>query len=343
MCEPKLEFNVRGEQNNATNLALGHADYTVDETITNALSIATISSVEMNQYTRQAGHPRLVNILAKIYSNLTGRSINSSTEILITVGGYEAIFCAIYGHVNPGDEVIIIEPFFENYIPVTNFAQGKPVFVPLRPKNTDGELSSRDWIFDEEELRSKFNCKTKMIILNTPHNPTGKIFTSQELQFISKLAIKYNTLVLMDEVYEWMIFDGNNHIRMNTLPGMWNRTITVGSSGKSFSATGWKIGYAYGPEHLIMPMRIAHQYTPSICSTPLQEALAVGYENEYENFNQPSSYFYRFAYSLQQKRDLLANMLSEVHLKAVIPEAGVFKIVDFSDLPNKINFTSEEG
>ncbi|RWS18968.1 Kynurenine--oxoglutarate transaminase 3-like protein [Leptotrombidium deliense] len=229
-------------------------------------------------------------------------------------------------------------------------------------------VRGQDWILDQKELRSKFSYRTKMFILNTPNNPTGKerkflfsyVFTLQELEMIAALCIKFDTLLLMDEVYEWMIFENNKHIRMSiinqyirrnaknnfsldTLPGMWNRTITIGSTGKAFSLTGWKIGYAYGPEHLIKPLKIVHQYAISICSTPLQEALAIGYETEFERLNQPSSFFIQFANSLQEKRDLLSNMLSEVYINAVIPEGGMFIVADIRHLANRVNFTSEEG
>ncbi|RWS22584.1 Kynurenine--oxoglutarate transaminase 3-like protein [Leptotrombidium deliense] len=360
MFEKRLRFSDIAVKNNATNLALGFPDYIVHEVVTKALSSATLSSVIMNQYTRGAGHPRLTNILSKIYSKLTNHAINPQTDIVITVGGFEAIYCAIYSHVNPGDEVIIIEP----YEPVTRFANGIPVFVPLRPTKKNGVIRGRDWVLDPKELRSKFSSKTKMIILNTPNNPTGKIFTLNELQMIAKLCIEFNTLVLMDEVYEWMTFDDNNHIRMSkteyiknkhnndecyfcihtdTLPGMWNRTITVGSAGKTFSVTGWKIGYAYGPEHLIKPLKLVHQYAIAICSTPLQEALAVAYEMEYERLNQPSSFFKQFAISLQQKRDLIVKMFNEVNMNVVIPDGGFFVIVDFSNIAKRVNFASEEG
>ncbi|RWS19108.1 Kynurenine--oxoglutarate transaminase 3-like protein, partial [Leptotrombidium deliense] len=240
-------------------MAIGFPDYIVNEMVTQSLSNVTLSSVLMNQYTREAGHPRLVTILSKIYTNLTERSINPNSEILITVGGHDAIFCSIFAHVNPGDEVIIIEPFFESYSPATILSGGTPVFVPLRPKKAEGLIRGQDWVINKHELRRKFSHKTKMVILSSPNNPTGKIMNKFELQTIAKLCIKFNTLVLMDEVYEWMIFDNNKLIRMR----MWNRTIRIGSAGKSFAVTGLKIGFAYGPEHLIKPLKLLHEYSTS--------------------------------------------------------------------------------
>ncbi|RWS15541.1 Kynurenine--oxoglutarate transaminase 3-like protein, partial [Leptotrombidium deliense] len=200
----------------------------------------------------------------------------------------------IFAHINPGDEVIIIEPFFESYPPATKLSGGIPVYVPMRPKKTKGLIRGRDWIINEHELRRKFSRKTKMVILASPNNPTGKIFTKGELQMIAKLCVEFNTLMLTDEVYEWMIFDSNEFIRMSitlnneykafnnvlldTISGMWNRTITIGSAGKTFAVTGHNIGYAYGPEHLINPIKLLHEYSVSKCSTPLQEAIAIAYE-----------------------------------------------------------------
>ncbi|RWS05700.1 kynurenine--oxoglutarate transaminase 3-like isoform X1, partial [Leptotrombidium deliense] len=153
-------------------------------------------------------------MLSKLYTNLTKHSINPESEILITVGGHDAIYCAIFAHINPGDEVIIIEPFFESYSPATILSGGIPVFVPLRPNKSKSLIRGRDWVINKHEFRNKFNHKTKTVILSSPNNPTGKIFTRRELETIAKLCIKFNTLMLTDEVYEWMIFDNNEFIRM---------------------------------------------------------------------------------------------------------------------------------
>lgn len=226
----------------------------------------------------------MVNAISKLFSNLTGQTINPEKEVIVTVGAYEALYCALLGHVNPGEEVIIVEPFFDCYEPMTLMAGGIPVFIPLRRKTTPAENetshSSSDWILDPVELESKFSDKTKMIIINTPHNPTGKIFSREELTFIGDLCKKYNAIALMDEVYEWIVFSGKEHIRMSSLPGMWERTLTVGSAGKTFSVTGWKLGWAYGPEHLVNPVQLVHQNCIYTCATPIQEAVAVGFETE---------------------------------------------------------------
>lgn len=221
------------------NLGQGFPNYHPPKFVTDGLVTAAKSENPLiNQYTRGFGHPRLVQALSKLYSTLVGRQINPNTEVLVTVGAYEALYCAIQGHVDYGDEVIIIEPFFDCYEPMVKYAGGVPRYIPLKPKSNTEIISSQDWTLNETELEKLFNKKTKLIILNTPHNPLGKVFTRQELETIARLCIEHNVLCVSDEVYEHMIFEPYEHIRICTLPGMWNRTLTIGSAGKSFSATG---------------------------------------------------------------------------------------------------------
>ncbi|KOC59587.1 Kynurenine--oxoglutarate transaminase 3 [Habropoda laboriosa] len=242
------------------NLGQGFPDFHAPENVTEALaSVTTSDNPLLNQYTRGFGHPRLVNVIAKLYSKLLNRNLDANNEVLVTVGAYEALYTAFQGHTNPGDEWIIIEPFFDCYVPMVKCVGGVPRFIALKPRTTKGPLSSADWVFDRQELESLFNKKTKGIIINTPHNPVGKVFTLDELQFIANLAKKWNTLVISDEVYEWLVYEPYKHVRIATLPDMYERTITIGSAGKTFSVTGWKLGWAYGPENLLYNLKVVHQ------------------------------------------------------------------------------------
>ncbi|KAH7971043.1 hypothetical protein HPB49_018365 [Dermacentor silvarum] len=307
----------------AVNLGHGFPNFPPPEFVVKALQYPDSRS-ELHQYTRAFGHPRLVKALAKMYSGLTRRDINAENEVLVTVGAREALYATFQGLVNPGDEVIIIEPFFVGYEPLTLMAGGVP--------KKHGEISSADWLLDTEELTSKFNSKTRMIVVNTPHNPTGKVFSREELEVIAHLCRKHDVICLMDEVYEWIIYEGAKHIRMNTLPGMWQRTITVGSAGKAFSITGWKIGWAYGPQRLLRGLQLVHQNCVCGLSTLLQEAIAVGLEKAMEPGSEPSRYWSDLSRDLQSKRDFLCASLRAAGMAPTVPQGGYFLVGNFSSL-----------
>ena len=281
-----------------------------------------------------------------MYSRLVNRPINAQNEILVTAGAYEGLYCAIMGLVNPSDEVIIIEPYFDCYEPMVRQAGGVPKFVPYRLEPTklarpNATISSADWVLDRVELEAAFSQRTKMIILNTPHNPLGKVMSQAELEFIGQLCRKYDVIALMDEVYEWLVFDGKSHVRMASLPEMWDRTITVGSAGKTFSVTGWKLGWAYGPSKLMRGLQMVHQNTIYTCPTVTQEAVAVGFETELARFGTPDSYWVQLASDLQRKRNKMAAFLTAAGMRPTIPEGGYFMLADFSSLEPKIDFSSE--
>lgn len=210
-----------------------------------------------------------------------------------------------------------------------------------RETAADGPISSADWVLDDVEFEKLFNSKTKMIILNTPHNPIGKVFNRKELERIAELCRKWNVLCVSDEVYEWLVFDGAEHIRICTLPGMWDRTITLGSAGKTFSVTGWKIGWAYGPAQLIRNLQMVHQNSVYTCPTPLQEGVARSFEVELARLGQPESYFLSLPRELKQKRDFMAKFLSDAGMRPTIPEGGYFMLADWSPLAAKVDLSSE--
>lgn len=338
-----VEYIQLALQYKPLNLGQGFPDFHAPENVTKALAAATTSDNPLlNQYTRGFGHPRLVNAVGKLYSKILNRELNPNNEILITAGAYEALYATIMGHTSPGDEWIIIEPFFDCYDPMVRTAGGVPRFIALKPNKKSGTISSSDWVFDKREMEGLFNKKTKGIIVNTPHNPTGKVFTLDELKFIAELAKKWNVLVVSDEVYEWLVYEPYQHIRIATLPGMYERTITIGSAGKTFSVTGWKIGWAYGPENLLYNLKVVHQNSVYTCSTPIQEAVAIGFEEEIARFGRPESYFISLAKELLPKRDYMAKFLTEVGMSPTIPEGGYFMMANWTALENKVKLEEEQ-
>ncbi|XP_001359645.3 kynurenine--oxoglutarate transaminase 3 [Drosophila pseudoobscura] len=337
------EYIALAMQYKPLNLGQGFPDDAAPEYVTHSLAdIAQDENPLLHQYTRGYGHVRLVQALSKLYSGLVGRELNPLSDILITSGAYEALYSTIMGHVDVGDEVIIIEPFFDCYEPMVKMAGGVSRFIPLKLRKTEqGPISSADWVLDDAELESLFNAKTKMIILNTPHNPIGKVFNRRELERIAELCRKWNVLCVSDEVYEWLVFDGAEHIRICTLPGMWDRTITLGSAGKTFSVTGWKIGWAYGPSQLIRNLQMVHQNSVYTCPTPLQEGVARSFEVELARLGTPESYFLSLPRELKEKRDFMAKFLSDAGMRPTIPEGGYFMLADWSPLASKVDLSSE--
>jgi len=326
------------------NLGQGLPDDLVPEYVINSLrDVINDPSVLMHQYTRGFGHPRLVNAIANLYSKIlnNGHQIHPNKEVLVTDGAYEALFTAIMGHVNPGDEVIIIEPYFDCYEPMVKLAGGIPKFISLKPTKTEGTISSGDWKLDPAELKQVFNSNTKAIIFNNPNNPLGKVFNRGEIQEICDLCLEHDVLMISDDVYEHMVFEDHKMIRVAEFPGMWDRTVTIGSAGKTFSVTGWKLGWAYGPENLIKNCQVVHQNCVYACPTPIQEAVARAFELEMNRLDSPDCYFRSISVDLARKRDFIAGILDNVGLKPVIPEGGYFIMADWSSLAHKIDLSSE--
>ncbi|XP_055332231.1 kynurenine aminotransferase-like isoform X3 [Paramacrobiotus metropolitanus] len=330
-----VEYTGLAAQHKAVNLGQGFPDFPPPEYVTKALAEATDGANHMlNQYTRGYGHLRLVKILAEVFSKIHSRPIDPLTEVLVTVGAYQSLFCAIMGFVNPGDEVIIIEPYFDCYEPMVRYAGGVPVFVPLRPSKQGELMHSAEWTLDMKELESKFSSKTKLIILNTPNNPLGKVFTRQELQEIAELCVRKNIFVISDEVYEWLVFNPSQHIRIADFPGMWERTVTIRSAGKTFSVTGWKLGWSIGPASLIRNCQVMYQNVTYTSATPLQEAVAVGFEIEMKRLGSPECYFLELPAMLKGKRDRMAQMLIDTGFIPTVPEGGYFMLADYSKIKN---------
>ncbi|XP_055455759.1 kynurenine--oxoglutarate transaminase 1 isoform X2 [Psammomys obesus] len=335
---PWVEFIKLSSEYDAVNLGQGFPDFSPPDFAVQAFQQATSGDFMLNQYTMAFGYPPLTKILASFFGKLLGQELDPLKNVLVTVGAYGALFSAFQALVDEGDEVIIIEPAFDCYEPMTLMAGGHPVFVPLRQSPAPkGQLeSSNDWQLDPTELASKFTPRTKALVLNTPNNPLGKVFSKMELELVADLCQQHDVLCISDEVYQWLVYDGHQHVSIASLPDMWGRTLTIGSAGKTFSATGWKVGWVMGPDHIMKHLRTVHQNSIFHCPTQAQAAVAQCFEREQQHFGQPSSYFLQLPQAMQLNRDHMIRSLQSVGLKPLIPQGGYFLIVDISDFKSKM-------
>jgi aspartate/methionine/tyrosine aminotransferase len=261
------EMSRLAREHHAVNLSQGFPDFDPPVWVRDAAKAAIDAGA--NQYAVSHGQPRLREAIAGHSARYSGLHYDVDREITVTSGCTEAIFDTMLALVNPGDEVIAFEPAYDSYGPAVIMAGGTPRFVPLH---------APDWAFDPAELAATITPQTRLILLNTPHNPTGKVFTRAELEGIAALAQAHDLIVVTDEVYEHLVFPPAQHISIATLPGMRERTITLSSAGKTFSLTGWKIGWALAPPDLSEAIRRVHQFVTFASATPFQEALATAIE-----------------------------------------------------------------
>ncbi len=297
------------------NLGQGFPDYDGPSEV---LEIARQNIADgLNQYPSGTGTPDLRLAIAEHQQRFWGLTYDPDSEILVTMGATEALAGALLGILNEGDEVIVFEPLFDTYAGCVALAGATLSPVTLRPQTT-GRYG-----FDTEELQRAVNKRTRMILLNSPHNPTGMVFTRDELQLVADIAQQHDLIVVSDEVYEHLVFDEAHHIPIATLPGMKERTITISSGGKSFNTTGWKIGWACAPVHFINATRMAKQLFTFAGGTPFQTAIAAG-------LRLSDSYFTSLASDLQSKRDILITALHDAGLKPITPEGTYFITADIS-------------
>ena len=302
------EMTELANAHNAVNLGQGFPDFPAPDFIKEAAREAIAN--EINQYAPGNGRLRLRQAISQKYKTQYGLTFNPDTDIVVTVGATEAIFAAILGLVDPGDEVILIEPYYDSYVPSVTMAGGVARFLTLR---------APDWAIDPAELEALFNDKTKLILINTPQNPIGKVYTRAELELIANLCQKYDVIAVTDEVYEHLVYDGLTHTPLATLPGMAERTLTISSMGKTFSTTGWKVGWAVGHRDLITAVFRAHQFITYSGAAPLQEASAIALE-----YAAQSSYYADLMVMYQAKRDLLLYSLHEAGLHTLVPQGTYF-------------------
>jgi len=267
---------------------------------------------QSNQYPPLAGLLELRQAVAAINRRFYGLEIDPATEVVVTSGGTEALAASLAALLNPGDEVVLFEPLYDTYLPVIRLLGAIPRIVRLQPP---------DWALPEAELRAAFNSRTKLVLLNSPMNPTGKLFSPGELGLIAELMVQYDAYAVCDEVYEHLVFDGLRHIPLMSLPGMRDRTIRIGSAGKTFSLTGWKLGYVTAPAALAAVVAKAHQNLTFTSPPNLQRAVAYGLAKD-------DGYFQDFAATLAQKRDRLRAGLSSVGLPCLPSFGSYFVIAD---------------
>ncbi|MBM4422338.1 MAG: aminotransferase class I/II-fold pyridoxal phosphate-dependent enzyme [Chloroflexi bacterium] len=300
---------------NAVDLSTGFPDHDGPELVKDA-AIDAIRAGK-NQYALSHGTIDLRRAIADHARRFYRQEVNLDTEVTVTNGAAEALHSVMDGLVNPGDEVIVLEPYYEVYAPNVIMAGGVPRFVPLRPTRLTTQGASIEWTIDPDELTAAFNDRTRAIIVNTPHNPTGKIFTAGELEAIAALCQKWNVIAITDEVYEHITFDGARHTRLATLPGMTERAVTISSMSKTFSFTGWRIGWIIAPPDLTAAVRLAHQFVLDCSATPMQHGAASALFLD-------DDYFSGLAADYQLKRDHLAASLRDAGFAVSLPSAGFF-------------------
>lgn len=303
-------------EHNSVNLSQGFPDFPTPDWLKEAARDAIARNV--NQYAVSHGAPRLRKAIADKAEQYMGLRFDEDREITVTNGATEAIFDIIQALVNPGDEVIVFEPFYDSYVPSVEIAGGTPRFVTLRPP---------DWHFDHEYLASQFNNNTRAIIVNTPHNPTGKVFSRDELELIADLCRRYDALAITDEVYEHLVYDDNRHISIATLPGMRERTVTISSAAKTFSITGWKVGYVLAPPDLSEALRRIHQFVTFCSVAPTQEAVAYALETA-----GASGYYDLLLTEYTARLDKLTSFLERAGLRPIRPQGTFFIMSDVSGL-----------
>ncbi|CAD6185391.1 unnamed protein product [Caenorhabditis auriculariae] len=340
-----VEYTQLAVDCKAVNLGQGFPDAPAPKFVTDILRNYSDnpSLTAVHQYTRGYGHPKLVKALGNLYSELYSReNLDPNNEILVTVGAYLALYYTFCGWIQEGDEVIVIEPAYDCYVPQIKMAGGKPVLISMKkPKDAS---SSSDFKIDFKELRAAITPRTKMLVLNNPNNPIGKLYSREELEEIASIVKENDLIVVADEVYEWHCFE-KPMIRFASLPDMYERTISIGSAGKAFSVTGWKLGWAVGPLHLLEPLKVIHQNCVFTCSSPTQAALADAFDIEHAKFKSDpeNSYLLKgLSKELKKKRDFLAENLKEAGFNVILPEAGYFMLADFSKFINTDDQKTDE-
>jgi len=300
----RLNLALHGPEK-AVNFAQGFPDFDPDIRIIDAAANALRAG--FNQYATTWGAPQLRNAVARKQSAAWGRTVDPDREVTVSCGATEAMIAAMLAAVDPGDEVIVFEPFYENYGPDCVISGAVPRYVALRPP---------DWSFDADELRAAFNDKTRAIVINTPHNPTGKVYSLSELDLIAGLCIEHDAIAITDEIYEHLVYRGR-HISIATLPGMAERTITISGASKTYSVTGWRIGWVIAPPALTAGIRKVHDFLTVGAAHPLQVAIAQALEL-------PPSFYVELLGDYQERREAIVGGLQECGFEVSAPDGAYY-------------------
>lgn len=314
------EMSALALSTGAINLGQGFPDTDGPEEVREA-AVRALRDGLGNQYPPGPGVPELRTAIAAHQQRRYGLSCDPDTEVLVTAGATEAIAASLLALVEPGDEVIALEPYYDSYAACIAMAGGRRVPVTLRPDDGSFRL-------DLDELRDAVTDRTRLLLINTPHNPTGTVLTRAELAAIAELAVERDLLVVTDEVYEHLVFDDAEHVPLATFPGMRERTVTIGSAGKTFSFTGWKVGWVTGTQELVTAVRTAKQYLTYVSAGPFQYAVA-------EALRLPDSYFDGFRADLRRKRDLLGDGLRTAGFEVYQPQGTYFITTDITPFGEK--------
>ena len=300
----RLNLALHGPER-AVNFAQGFPDFDPDPRILDAAARALRDG--HNQYATTWGAPALRQAIARKQSAGWGREVDPETEVTVSCGATEAMIAAMLAAVDPGDEVVVFEPFYENYGPDCELSGAVPRYVALR---------APDWSFDADELSAAFTAKTRAIVVNTPHNPTGKVFSRGELELIARLCIEHGAIAITDEIYEQLVYRGR-HVSMATLPGMEERTITISGASKTYSVTGWRIGWLIAPAALTAGIRKVHDFLTVGAAHPLQIAIAHALEL-------PASFYGELLGDYRERRDAIVGGLRECGFEAEAPDGAYY-------------------
>ena len=316
------EMTRVADEHEALNLAQGFPDFPAPE----ALKVAAAEAIrrDINQYAVTWGSPRMRRALTDAYADWYGMAVDPDRQITVTCGATEAMASALLAVVDPGDQVVVMEPFYENYGPDAILCGAEPVWVPLE-RLRDGGLS---FALDLERLADAFSDRTRAIILNTPNNPSGHVFTRAELEAVAELCRRYDVIAFTDEIYEHILYDGA-HVPLATLDGMADRTVTISGASKTFSVTGWRVGWIIAPPDLTAAIRKVHDFLTVGAPAPLQDAVAAGLETL------DDEYYDRLAVDYRRRRDVLHHALVDAGFDCSPPEGAYYILASFAELSDE--------